>query len=154
MLNKIILVGRLGKDATVRGSADKPIVAFSIAVSTPLAGGERDTQWFDCAAFGSTAKFLAGALPKKAQLVLVEGKMKKNKYTDSKGIERESMDVVIDNFQFLERKSDAPAAIGGGATWDTPPQGDAPAWGGAPPQSGAPAWDDRAASRDPRDLWK
>ena len=104
MLNKCYLIGRLGKDAEVRGSADKPIVAFSLAVTTPMGGGERDTQWFSCAAFGSTAKFLSSVLPKKGQLVLVEGKMKLRQYTDSKNIERQSMDIVIDNFQFLERK--------------------------------------------------
>jgi len=140
MLNKIILVGRLGKDAAQRGTTDKPIVAFTLAVSTPMGHGERDTQWFNCAGFGSTAKFLGSVMPKKGQLVLVEGKMKKREYIDAKGIERESLDVVIENFQFLERKSDAPApseqAIGGEAQWQ-------------------PRWDDSPAPpRDPRDLWK
>jgi len=144
MLNKIILIGRLGKDATQRGSADKPIIAFSLAVTTPMGGGERDTQWFDCAAFGSTAKYLGGVMPKKGQLVLVEGKLKKRKYTDSKGIERESVDVVIDNFQFLERKSDA-----------SPDNGPSQSIGGEAQWQGAPRWDDSAAPpRDPRDLWK
>ncbi len=124
MMNKCILIGRLGKDAEVRGSQDKPIIAFSLAVSTPMAGGERDTQWFSCSAFGSTAKFLSGVMPKKGQLVLVEGKMKSREYTDKNGIKHTSMDIVVDNFQFLERKADSErdraANIGGGngSSWD------------------------------------
>ena len=124
MMNKCILIGRLGKDAEVRGSQDKPIVAFSLAVSTPMAGGERDTQWFSCAAFGSTAKFLGGVMPKKGQLVLVEGKMKSREYTDKHGVKHTSMDIVVDNFQFLERKADserdraATIGGGGGSSWD------------------------------------
>ena len=122
MMNKCILIGLLGKDSEVRGSADKPIVAFSLAVTTPMAGGERDTQWFSCAAFGSTAKFLSGVMPKKGQLVLVEGKIKNREYTDKNGIKHTSLDIVIDNFQFLERKADSEraATIGGGngATWE------------------------------------
>lgn len=124
MMNKCILIGRLGKDAEVRGSQDKPIIAFSLAVSTPMAGGERDTQWFSCSAFGSTAKFLGGVMPKKGQLVLVEGKMKSREYTDKNGIKHTSMDIVVDNFQFLERKADSErdraASIGGGggSSWN------------------------------------
>lgn len=133
MMNKCILIGRLGKDAEVRGSQDKPIIAFSLAVSTPMAGGERDTQWFSCAAFGSTAKFLGGVMPKKGQLVLVEGKMKSREYTDKNGIKHTSMDIVVDNFQFLERKADSErdraASIGGGggSSWDG---SDSPSGGG------------------------
>ena len=124
MMNKCILIGRLGKDAEVRGSADKPIIAFSLAVSTPMPGGERDTQWFSCAAFGPTAKFLSGVMPKKGQLVSIEGKMKNREYTDKNGIKHTSMDIVIDSFQFLERKADserdraATIGGGGGSSWD------------------------------------
>ena len=134
MMNKCILIGRLGKDAEVRGSQDKPIIAFSLAVSTPMAGGERDTQWFSCAAFGSTAKFLGGVMPKKGQLVLVEGKMKSREYTDKNGIKHTSMDIVIDDFKFLERKADSErdraASIGGGGgpSWDN--GSDSPSGGG------------------------
>ena len=137
MMNKCILIGRLGKDAEVRGSQDKPIVAFSLAVSTPMAGGERDTQWFSCSAFGSTAKFLSGVMPKKGQLVLVEGKMKSREYTDKNGIKHTSMDIVVDNFQFLERKADSErdraASIGGG---------------------GGSSWDDGSGSQGGGGLWR
>ena len=132
-MNKCILIGRLGKDAEVRGSQDRPIVAFSLAVSTPMAGGERDTQWFSCSAFGSTAKFLAGVMPKKGQLVLVEGKMKSREYTDKNGVKHTSMDIIVDNFQFLERKADSDRAAniggGGGSSWDDG-SGSVPSLGG------------------------
>lgn len=121
-MNKIILIGRLGKDAEVRGSQDKPIVAFSIAVSSYLPGGEKETQWFNCAAFNQLAKFLAGVIPKKGALVSIEGKMKRRTYTDRTGAERSEMEVVIEHFQFLERRETTAEPIGGGsgAAWDEP----------------------------------
>lgn len=121
-MNKIILIGRLGKDADIRGSQDKPIIAFSIAVTTLLPGGEKDTQWFNCAAFNQLAKFLSGAVPKKGALVNVEGKMKRRTYTDRTGAERSEMEVVVEHFQFLERRETAAEPIGGGSggAWEEP----------------------------------
>ena len=113
LMNKIILIGRLGRDAEVRGASDRPIVAFSIAVTTTMAGGEKDTQWFTCSAFGTLAKFLAGVQPKKGTLVSVEGKMKKRTFTDRNGVEKNDMEVIVEHFQFLERKGDG-ESIGGG----------------------------------------
>ena len=115
-MNKIILIGRLGKDADVRGTADRPIIAFTLAVNSPMAGGEKDTQWFTCSAFGTLATFLAGVRPKKGVLVSVEGKMKRRTFTDRNGVERTDMEIIVDHFQFLEpkRETETQQSVGGG----------------------------------------
>ena len=114
-MNKAIFNGRLGKDAQVRGTADRPIVAFTLAVNSPMPNGETDTQWFTCSAFGTLAKFLTGVLPKKGTRVLIEGKVKKRTFTDNQGVEKTDMEVIVDHLQFIDpRERETAPSIGAG----------------------------------------
>lgn len=97
-MNRLLLNGRLGKDAQVHGSPDRPIVTFSLAVNAPMAGGEHDTQWFTCTAFGFVAARLIRDLPKKGSQVTVVGKTKRKTFVDSRGIERSDVEVNVESF--------------------------------------------------------
>ena len=115
-MNKIILIGRLDKDADVRGTADRPIITFTLAVTSLMARGETDTQWFSCVAFNTLATFLARVRPKQGVLVSIEGKMKRRTSTDRNGVERTDMEIIVDHFQFLEpkRETETQQSVGGG----------------------------------------
>jgi single-strand DNA-binding protein len=133
-MNKVIFIGRLGKDAQVRGSSDRPIVAFTLAVNSPMPNGETDTQWFSCSAFNTLAKFLAGVLPKKGTRVLIEGKVKRRTFTDSQGVEKTDMEVIVDHFQFIDPRD---------------PRPDTSATDGSPS-----AYAHDAQARAPHDIWR
>ena len=97
-MNRLLLNGRLGRDAQVRGAVDRPIVTFSLAVNAPMAGGERDTQWFTCTAFGTIAKRLVQDLPKKGTQISVAGKIKRKTFVDGQGVERSDVELNVEEF--------------------------------------------------------
>ena len=106
MYNKVIVVGRLGKDPEIRHSANGAAIAnFSIACSERRKDrdtGEikEDTEWFNCVAFNRLAEVVQDWVTK-GSLVLVEGKTKTRKYTDKNGIEREVKEVILSEMKML-----------------------------------------------------
>lgn len=111
-MNKVILLGRLGKDPHISGE----VTRFSLATSErrkDTNGAWTDhTEWHNVVTFGTTAQNCAKYLTKGAQ-TLVEGKLSTRKWTDKQGVERYSTDVVALNVQFLNRsesRAEAPAA--------------------------------------------
>ena len=97
-MNRLLLNGRLGKDAQVRGEVGRPIVTFSLAAHSPMAGGERETQWFTCTAFGTIAKKIMQDLPKKGAQVSVGGRVKCKTFVDGQGVERSEFELNVETF--------------------------------------------------------
>jgi single-strand DNA-binding protein len=130
LLNKILLIGNLGRDPemsyTPSGSA---VTKFSVAVSrrwTEKASGERkeETQWFNVVAWEKLAETCNQYLRKGAKVYL-EGRMMSRKYTDKDHIERTVWEVVLNDMQMLEPKeahggASAEAGAGGGVDGVTP----------------------------------
>ncbi len=117
-LNRIQLIGRLGRDPEMRyTSAGKPVTNFSVAVGgkwTDRDGNERDdTEWFRVEAWDRLAEIASEYLGKGRE-VYVEGRIKTRKYTDRDGIERTSVDVVANNLLLLGGRSDANGGERGG----------------------------------------
>lgn len=126
-VNKIIIVGNLGRDPEVRYSqGGMAICTFTVAVGERKKEGEQwkeHTEWFRVKSFGKTAEN-AGQYLQKGKQVYVEGRLEQSKYKDKEGQERTSVDVIANTIQFL-----------GGAGG---PRRDAGEGGGAPrPQGNA-----------------
>ncbi len=117
MLNKIMLIGNLGRDPelsyTPSGSA---VTKFSVAVSrrwTEKASGERkeETQWFNVVAWEKLAETCNQYL-RKGSKVYLEGRMTSRKYTDKTNVERTVWDVVLGDMQMLDTKDASGGAAG------------------------------------------
>jgi single-strand DNA-binding protein len=100
-MNKLIGLGRLGKDPELRytGGNNTPLLAFSVATSRKVDGSER-TTWVDCTVWGKRAEGLANVL-RKGSHVYFEGPLECRKYEDKNGNKRESWGVYVDDIQLL-----------------------------------------------------
>lgn len=109
-VNKVILVGRLGKDPEAKTFADGGMVTnFSLATSERWKDkqGEQQekTEWHRIAMFGKVAE-IAEKYLQKGSLVYIEGKLQTRKWTDKDGVERYSTEVIGDRMQMLGSKPD------------------------------------------------
>jgi single-strand DNA-binding protein len=123
-VNKVILVGNLGRDPESRNmqSGDK-VVSFSIATSeswNDRASGERKekTQWHRIAIFNQKLGEIAEKYLKKGSKVYLEGSIESRKYTDKDGNERETTEVVLGKFRgeltLLDGRGGGDSGEGGG----------------------------------------
>ena len=105
-VNKVILVGNLGRDPEVRYLPDGGAVAnLSIATTSNWKdknSGERkeETEWHRAVMYGRLAE-IAGEYCKKGRSIYVEGRLKTRKWTDKDGIEKYTTEVVCDQMQML-----------------------------------------------------
>jgi single-strand DNA-binding protein len=104
-INKIILVGNLGKDPEVRyAQSGMAVCKLRLAVTERVkdgAEGWKDaTEWFTITLFGKTAEN-AGQYLQKGRQVYVEGRLKSDKYKDKEGVERTSVEVIANTLQYL-----------------------------------------------------
>lgn len=104
-VNKVILVGNLGKDPEVRSSqAGQKIVNFTLATSetwNDRASGEKRerTEWHRVVVFNERVADVAERFLRKGRKVYVEGSLQTRKWTDQSGQERFTTEVVIDRFR-------------------------------------------------------
>ena len=103
-VNKVILVGNLGKDPDVRHTQDgKAIVNLSIATTDSWrdkGSGERKekTEWHRVVIFNENIAKVAEQYLKKGSQVYIEGQLQTRKWTDKDGVEKYSTEVVLQNF--------------------------------------------------------
>jgi single-strand DNA-binding protein len=153
MVNKVILVGNLGKDPEVRYTAGGQAVAnLRIATSrswNDKASGQRkeETEWHDVEVWGKQAEQCGEYLAKGRQ-VYVEGRLKTDKWQDKQsGQERSKVKVVADTVRFLGgRGAGGPGGAAGGGRGGHGPADEAPGGfeedngggggGGGPPGGG------------------
>ena len=139
-VNKVILIGNVGKDPEVRQSADgRKIVNLTLATSDTWkdknSGAKQEkTEWHRVVIFNQGLADIAERYVKKGSKLYVEGALQTRKWTDNAGQERYTTEVVLGAFRgemtLLDSRSaggasDAPAAAG----WDSKPAA-APAAGG------------------------
>ena len=108
MLNKIMLIGNLGRDPEMNVTADgTPFTRFSLAVSRSYKTntGERreETEWFNIVAWRQLAETCNNYLHKGSK-VYIEGRVSQRKYTDKNGVERSSVDVIANDMKMLTPK--------------------------------------------------
>src|SRR6202453_531131 len=104
-VNKVILVGNLGKDPEVRRmTSGEPVVNLSIATSESWrdkASGERKekTEWHRVVIFNKNLADVAEKYLRKGSKLYVEGPFQTRKWTDKDGAEKYSTEVVLQNFR-------------------------------------------------------
>ncbi len=117
-VNKVILVGRLGRDPETRYTGGGQAVAnFSIATDETYKdrNGERQkrTEWHKIVVWGKQAE-IAQQYLKKGSLLFLEGRIQSREWQDKEGQKRTSFEIVASNFRMLGGRGDA-AAAGAGA---------------------------------------
>ena len=133
-MNKIIIIGNLGRDPEVRYTPTGQMVAsFSVAsnhsYTDKLGMKHTETEWFSCQAFGKLAELCNEYLSKGKQ-VYVEGRLKSRTYQTRDGQTRFSLEVTVNDIQFLgqrdgEQKRGQDAFVHSGGT-EEDPLGDLP----------------------------
>lgn len=115
-VNKILLVGRVGRDAEVRYTPSGTAVC-NVSIATgrswkDKASGERrdETEWHRVVIYDRLAE-VAGEMMTKGRLVYIEGRNKTRKWEDKEGAEHYTTEVIASEFQMLDAK---PVADGGG----------------------------------------
>ena len=104
-VNKVILVGNLGRDPEVRRMpSGDPVVNFSVATSESWRdknSGERreKTEWHNVVIFNDNLAKVAEQFLKKGMKVYIEGALQTRKYQDKDGQERQSTEVVLQKFR-------------------------------------------------------
>lgn len=121
-MNKIIIIGNLGRDPEMRYSpSGQPMTSFSVASSrryTTAAGEQREeTEWFNCTAFGRLADTCNQYLARGRQ-VYVEGRLRYRQYERRDGTPGFSLDVNVTEVQFLGRRDEQPDGSYGGGYGD------------------------------------
>ncbi|MGI5963658.1 MAG: single-stranded DNA-binding protein [Lawsonibacter sp.] len=103
MLNRCIVMGRLGKDPEKRYTQSNTTVAsFTLAVERDFRdkqSGERVTDWLDVVAWRQTAEFVCKHFSK-GRMAIVEGRLQNRTYTDREGNQRKVVEIVADNVYF------------------------------------------------------
>src|SRR5262245_14793632 len=113
-LNKILLIGNLGKDPEVRYTpSGKPITSFSLATNRryKVEGEAREeTEWFSVVAFGRTAEICAEFL-KKGKSVFVEGRMQTRSWVDPQGAKHFRTQVIVENMRLIGAPNGKPGPV-------------------------------------------
>lgn len=134
MLNRITIMGRLGKDPELRHTQQgTPVASFSLAVDRDFkdkATGARVTDWIDVVAWRQTGEFVSKYFTK-GRMAVVEGRLQIRDWTDRDGNKRRSAEVVAENVYFGDSKKDGD----GGGSQQGYQQGGYPQ-GNSYPQSG------------------
>jgi len=138
-VNKVILVGRLGRDPETRYTGGGQAVAnFSVATDETYKdrNGERQkrTEWHKIVVWGKQAE-IAQQYLKKGSLVFIEGRIQSREWQDKEGQKRTSFEIVANNFRMLGGRADA-AAAGAGAGSRSEDDFGAPHSGGEEPMGG------------------
>ena len=119
-INKVILVGNLGRDPEVRYTPDNNAIAnVSIATTDRYkdkATGEQKeiTEWHRVVFFNRLAE-IAGEYLKKGSQVYIEGRLRTRKWTDQSGVEKYTTEIIADQMQMLGSRS---GGSGGGVAYD------------------------------------
>ena len=122
-VNKVILVGTLGKDPEVRYSqAGAAMTSVSVATNESwkdkVTGEKQErTEWHRVKFFGRLAE-IAGEYLKKGGQVYIEGSLRTEKYTDKQGVEKYSTDIIANEMQMLGGRAEGAGAGAGGGSYE------------------------------------
>lgn len=131
-LNRIQLIGRVGRDPETRyTSTQTAVCGFSLATSEKVKDEER-TEWHQVSVFGKLAETVDKYV-RKGALIYVEGRLQSREYQDKQGASKKVWEVIASGVTFLdlkraeERSSETASAVWMGGTPATRPAPTAPA---------------------------
>ena len=118
-LNKVMLIGNLGKDPEVRYTAGGTAVAsFSLATSEKFKGKSGDweekTEWHNITLWARLAE-IAGEYLSKGKTVYIEGRLQTRKWQDKDGKDRYTTEIVGEKMQMLSGKGEGGSGGGSGS---------------------------------------
>ena len=107
MLNRIVVMGRCGKDPEIRMTQKGTSVAsVTLAVDRDYSADQnKETEWIDVVAFGKTAEFVEKYFSK-GQTAVVSGRLQIRNWEDKEGNKRRSAEILADHVYFGEGKKD------------------------------------------------
>ena len=113
MVNKAMLIGRLGKDPEVRYTPDGTMVTnFNLATDEQRKdkNGEKvqKTEWHRIVTFGKLAEICGNYLVK-GKLIFVEGRIQTRSWEDKDGVKRFTTEIIASNMQMLDSKAQSKA---------------------------------------------
>lgn len=111
-LNYIVLMGRLTADTELRTvSGDINTISFSIAVDKLKSKSNPNPQanFIRCVAWRGTAE-LINQFFKKGSRIIIEGSLQTRVYEDKNGVKREIAEVLVENFNFVDKKAESTVA--------------------------------------------
>lgn len=118
-LNKVTLIGNLGKDPEIRTTQDgREIANLSLATSESWkdrATGERKekTEWHRCTVFNENLVKIVKSYLHKGSKIYLEGQLQTRKYTDQAGVEKYSTEIVLQGFNGTITMLDSKPSEGG-----------------------------------------
>ena len=122
MLNKVILMGRFARDPECKYIGDRKVANFTLAVDRGRknANGEREADFIDCAAWGSSAEFVQKWFAK-GMMAIVVGRIQTRHWEDRNGNKRVSVGIQVDEITFGETKKARSGAHGNDLMPELPP---------------------------------
>ena len=122
MINKVILVGRLGKDPEIRSTPGGSTVAkFTVATDekfTDREGNKQErTEWHNIAAWGKLGE-ICGQYLRKGKLVYIEGSIRTDSWDDKEsGQKKYRTEIIANTMKMLDRRGDDEGGSGGGRSY-------------------------------------
>ncbi len=122
-INKVILVGNLGRDPEVRYTPDNnAITNISVATTDRYkdkhSGEQKEiTEWHRVVFFNRLAE-IAGEYLKKGSQVYIEGRLRTRKWTDQSGADKYTTEIIADQMQMLGSRGGSGGGSGGGVAYD------------------------------------
>lgn len=115
-VNKVILIGNLGKDPDLRYTPSGQAVAnFSLATNEKYKDKDGQmverTEWHNITVWGKQAETAKEYL-KKGRQIYLEGRINYRTYDDKEGVKRNVTDIVVQRIQFLGRREEVPETVG------------------------------------------
>lgn len=108
MINKVTLVGNVGKDPDINYiQPDVPLGKFPLATDESFkkndGNWENRTEWHNIVAWRNTAKYVENNI-KKGMMIYIEGKIQTRKYQDNQGIDKYITQIVANNIKILNKR--------------------------------------------------
>ena len=119
-LNKVLIIGRLGRDPEMRYTpSGRPVTTFTVATSrswnTSEGGRRTETEWFNVVSWSNLAEICKQYLTK-GQQVYVEGRLQTRRWEDNDGVKHTSVEIVASEMMMLGDRRESPAAPGAETT--------------------------------------
>lgn len=127
--NKVIIGGRLTADPELKTTPSGiSVVSFTVAVNRRMSkDGEQIADFFNCTAWRGTAEFICKYF-RKASCISIVGSLQNREWTANDGTKRYATDIIVDEANFVDSRSESPAQESEPAQYTAPQHNNAPAF--------------------------